>query len=103
MNLLAQGRGIRLHERVHILPAIQLADASDLRLHHRLRGIAGAVAEDQPLDVRGADLAPVVQHLACRGDEHLRCVEAGEVQFGVAQRDEDLVRARCGPDREHLL
>lgn len=103
MHLLAQRRRIRLHKRVHILPAIQLAHTPDLRLRHGLGGIARAVAEDEPLDVRGADLASVVQHLACWGDERLRHVQAGQVEFGVAQGDEDLVRAGCVADGEHLL
>lgn len=60
MHLFAQRGRIRLHERVHVLPAVQVAHTADFRLRHRLGRVAGTVAEDQALDVCGPDLAAVV-------------------------------------------
>lgn len=77
MHLLPQRRRISLHERIHILPAIQLSHAADLRLCNRLSGIPRPVAKHQPLDVGGPDLASVVNHLARGRDEDLRRVETG--------------------------
>lgn len=77
MHLLAQRRRISLHERIHILPAIQLSHAADFRLRDRLGGIPRPVAENQPLDVGGPDLASVIEHLARGRDEDLRRVETG--------------------------
>lgn len=103
MHLLTQRRRIRLHERVHVLPAVEVTHASDLRLHNRLGGITGPITKDQPLDVGSADLAPVVDHLARGRNKHLRRVEARQVQLGVAQRDKDLVRARGGANLPHFV
>lgn len=46
MHLLPQRHRISLHERIHILPAIQLSHAADLRAHHGLGGIPRPVTED---------------------------------------------------------
>lgn len=103
MHLLAQRSRIRLHERVHVLPAVKMPNTSDLSLHNRLGSITGSVTKDQPLDVSSADLASVVNHLARGRDEHLRRIEARQVQLGVAQGDEDLVGAGGGADLAHFV
>lgn len=103
MDLFATRGTERLHERVHVLPAVELTDAADISLGDRLGRVAGAVAEDQSLDMGGADLAAVVDDITRRGDEHLGRVETGKVQLGVAQRDIDLVGAGCLADATHLI
>lgn len=52
--------------------------------------------------MRSPDLASVVEYLARGRDEDLRRVEAGEVEFGVAQGDEYFVGAGCAADALHL-
>lgn len=103
MDLLAQRHGIRLHERIQILPAIQLPDAADLRLHNRGSRVARAIAKDQLLCVGGLDLAAVVDDVARRGDQHLGHVQTGKVNLGVAEGDVDLVGAGGLADAGHLL
>lgn len=103
MHLLTQRSRIRLHERVHVLPAVKVSDTTNLSLHNRLGGVTGSISEDKALNVGSADLATVVNHLASGRDEHLRGVEAGQVQLGVAQGDEDLVRAGGGADLAHFI
>ena len=60
VDLLALGDGVRLEEGVHVFPAVEVADAANLGIHHHVGGVAGAVTEDETLDVGGADLAAVV-------------------------------------------
>lgn len=60
VDLLALRDGVRLEEGVHVLPAVEVADAANLGIHHHVGGVAGAVTEDETLDVGGANLAAVV-------------------------------------------
>ena len=69
--LLALGDVEGLEEGVHVLPAVELADAANLGLGDGLEGVAGAVAVDELLDVGGLDLAAVVDDIAVRGNEYL--------------------------------
>lgn len=102
VDLLALGDGVGLEERVHVLPAVEVADAADLGIHDHVGGVAGAVAEDEALNVSGADLAAVVNDVACRVDHNLGGVEAVEVDLRVAKRDENGVVLRGGADAVHL-
>lgn len=103
MHLLAQRSCIRLHERVHVLPAVKVSDTTDLSLHNRLGSIASPVTEDKALNMSSANLATVVNYLARGRDEHLRGVEAGQVQLGIAQGNEDLVCAGGDTDLAHFI
>lgn len=103
VHLLALGNVEGLEEGVHVLPAVELADAANLGLGDGLEGIAGAVAVDELLDVGGLDLAAVVDDLAGWADEHLGQVQGGVVDLGEAQRDKDLVIAGGPADAAHLL
>lgn len=71
VDLLAHGDVEGLQERVHVLPAVELAEAAELRGHHGLEGVAGPVAVDELLDVRGLDFAAVVEDFAGWRDEDL--------------------------------
>ena len=103
VDLLAEGGGVRLEEGVHVLPAVEVANTTNLGLHHRLGCIAGAITEDQTLDVSGADLAAVVDDIAGWGDHNLSGVQAGKIELGVSEGDPDLVGASCLADAAHLL
>jgi hypothetical protein len=101
--LLALGDVEGLEEGVHVLPAVELADAANIGLGDGLEGVAGAVAVDELLDVGRLDLAAVVDDLAGRADENLGQVQGGVVDLGEAQRDKDLVVAGGPADAAHLL
>lgn len=103
VDLLTQGGSVSLHEGVHVLPAVKVADATDISLHDRLGGVAGSIAKDETLDVGGADLATVVDDVAGRRNHDLGGVETGKVDFGVAKRDVDLVVAGGLADAAHLI
>lgn len=77
VDLFAQRGRIRLHERVHVFPAVEVADAADLGLRDRFGSVTGAIPEDQTLDVSGANLPSMVEDIACGRNENLRRVQAG--------------------------
>ena len=66
VHLLTKRGRVALHERVHVLPAVEVSDPADLSLDNRLSSIAGAVSKHETLDVRGADLAAVVEDIPSR-------------------------------------
>lgn len=103
MNLLAKRRSICLEKRIHILPAIELPDAANLRLDDRLRRVASPVAKDEALDMRRLDLAAVIEDIARRGDQHLRDVQTRQIDLRVAQGDEDLVASGGLADATHFV
>lgn len=103
MDLFAQRGRICLHERVHVLPAVQVAHAADLRLRHRLGRVACSVTKDQALDVGGPDLAAVVEDIASGRDQDLCSVQTCKVDLRVAQGDVDLVGTGSVADAAHLL
>lgn len=92
-----------LEEGVHVLPAVELAQPSDLRLRDGLEGVAGAIAVDELLDVGGLDLASQVDDVSFGVDECLREVQCGVVDLGEAKRDVDLVIAGGSADAAHFL
>jgi hypothetical protein len=82
----------RLEERVHVLPAVQLAEAAELGGDDRLECVAGAVTVDELLDVSGLDLAAVVDDLSRGVDESLGEV-AGRV-VDLRETEGDVTRNR---------
>lgn len=87
VNLLALGNVERLQEGVHVLPAVELAEAAELSLCNGHKGVAGTVTIDELLNVGGFDLATVVDHLAVRVNKCLREVERSVVNLGESKRD----------------
>lgn len=87
VHLLAGGDVEGFEERVHVLPAVELAETAELGGGYGQEGVAGAIAVDELFDVRGLDLAPVVDHFAGGVDECLGEVERGVVNFGEAEGD----------------
>jgi hypothetical protein len=102
MNLFAERNGVTLQEWVHVLPAVQLTNAANLRVDDHGSGIPRAIAEDETLHVSRTDLAAVVDDGAPRVDEDLRDVQAVEIQLRVSERHEDGVLLGCGTDAMHL-
>lgn len=92
-----------LEEGVHVLPAVELAQPSDLRLRDGLEGVARAITVDELLDVGRLDLAAEVDDVAFRVDEGLGEVQGGVVDLGEAKRDVDLVIAGSSADAAHFL
>lgn len=103
VDLLALRDVERLEEGVHVLPAVELANAANLGLRDRHEGVAGAITVDELLNVGGLDLAAVVDDGAGRVDEDLSEIEGGVVELGKAHGDEDLVVAGGAADAAHLL
>lgn len=103
VDLLSLAHVEGLEEGVHVLPAVELAQPSELGLGDGLEGVAGAIAVDELLDVGGLDLAAVVDDVALWVDEGLGEVQGGVVDLGEAKRDVDLVIAGCAADAAHLL
>lgn len=87
MDLLAKRDVQRLEERIHVLPAVELTEATELRGYNREEGIAGPIAVDELLDVCGFDLAAVVDDLAVGVDERLREVQCSMIDFREAEGD----------------
>jgi hypothetical protein len=85
VDLLALGDVERLQERVHVLPAVELPEATQLCLGDTLEGVAGTIAVDKFLDVSRLDLAAVVDDFTGRVDESLGKVESGMIDLGEAQ------------------
>jgi hypothetical protein len=92
VNLLAERHVERLEERVHVLPAVQLAEAAELGGDDRLECVTGAVTIDELLDVSGLDLAAVVDDLSRGVDESLSEV-AGRV-VDLRETEGDVTRSR---------
>lgn len=103
VDLLALAHVQGLEEGVHVLPAVELAQPSELRLRDGLEGVAGAITVDELLDVGGLDLAAVVDDVSLWVDEGLGEVQGGMVDLGEAKRDVDLVVAGGSADTAHLL
>jgi hypothetical protein len=101
--LLSEGSGVSLHERVHVFPAVEVADAANFSLHDGLGGIAGTVAENETLNVSSADLATVVDDIAGRADHDLGRVKTGKVELGVSERHPDFVSSGGFADAFHFL
>lgn len=91
-----------LKQRLHVLPARQLAHIAHRGRHDVVQAVPRAVAKDRALHVRRHELAPAHGDLAGVADDALRDVQRVVVVFGEAQRDGDLVLARAGLDRFHL-
>lgn len=102
MDLFSERGGVCLQEWIHVLPAVEMADAANLGVHDGDGGVAGSVAKDETLNVRGLDLAAVVDDLARWRDHDLRGVQGGKVKLGVSEGDEDLVGAGSLADAVHL-
>lgn len=102
MNLLSERHSICFEERVHVLPAIKMANASNFSVHHHRSGVPGAVAEDKALNMGGADFATVVDDISGGINHHLRGVKTVQIHFGVAQRHEDRVLLGRRSDAVHL-
>jgi hypothetical protein len=92
VNLFAKRHIERLEERVHVLPAVQLAEAAELGGDDRLESVAGAVTVDELLDMSGLDLAAVVDDLSRGVDESLGEV-AGRV-VDLRETEGDVTRNR---------
>lgn len=103
MDLLSERGGVRLEEGVHVFPAVEVADAADLGLHDGLGGVAGAVTEDEALNVSSTDLTAVVDNITGRADHDLGGVQAGEVKLGVSEGDPDLVGAGSLTNATHFV
>jgi hypothetical protein len=103
MNLLTSRDIEGLEERVHVLPAVQLAEATDISLADRHEGVARAITVYKLLDVGRLDLATMVDNIAVRSDEDLGEVESGVVNLREAERDIDLVIPSGATDAAHFL
>ena len=60
MDLLALGYVERFEERVHVFPAVELAETAEFGLCDGLERVACAIAVDEFLNVCGLDFAAVV-------------------------------------------
>jgi hypothetical protein len=103
VHLLSKGGGVRLHERVHVFPAVEVANPTDFSVHYGLGGVASAIAKDKTLDVSSADLATVVDDIAGRADHDLGRVKTGKVELGVSERHPNLVGSGGFTDALHFL
>lgn len=103
VDLLSLAHVQGLEEGVHVFPAVELAQPSELGLGDRLESVAGAITVDELLDVGGLDLATVVDDVSLWVDESLGEVQGGVVDLGESKRDVDLVIAGCAADAAHLL
>lgn len=102
VDLLALRNGVCLEEGVHVLPAVEVANSANLGVHDHVGGVTSTVAEDETLNVCGADLAAVVDDVAGRVDHDLGGVETVQIHFAVSQRNKDGVLFRSSSDTVHL-
>ena len=105
VDLLALGDVERLQERVHVLPAVELPEPTQLCLGDALEGIAGTIAVDKLLDVSGLDLATVVDDLTGRVNESLGQVKSGMIDLGEAKGDvaiESVFRSQVDPRQTYI-
>lgn len=103
MDLLRERRSVSLQEGIHILPVVQVSDTSDFSVNHRLSNITSAIAKDEALDVRGLDLAAMVDDISRQVDHGLSGVQAGEINLGVSERHEYIVLPYCFTNAAYLL
>ena len=82
MNLLTLGNIERLEEGVHVLPAVQLAEAAKFGLSDRLDGVAGTITVNKLLHMGRLDLAAVVDDFTRRINQRLGQVESGVIDLG---------------------
>lgn len=87
MDLLALRDVEGLQERVHVLPAVELAETTQLCLGNTLEGVASTIAVDKLFDVSRLDLAAVVDDFTGWVDQSLGQVESGVVNLGEAKGD----------------
>ena len=81
MDLLALRDIERLEEGVHVLPAVELTEATKFGLSDRLESIAGTITVDELLNMSRLDLSAVVNDLARWIDQGLGKVESGVINF----------------------
>jgi hypothetical protein len=81
VNLLALGDIEGFQEGVHILPAVELSQTSELCLGDTLESVACAIAVDELLDMSRLDFAAVVDDFTGRVDQSLGKVKSGVVNF----------------------
>lgn len=97
MDLLALGYVERFEERVHVFPAVELAETAEFGLCDGLECIACAIAVDEFLNVCGLDFAAVVDDFASGIDQGLRQVQRRVVDFGETERDVATLNIRYMP------
>lgn len=73
-----------LQEWVHVFPAVQLTNSSDICLNDTLECVACTITVDKLLYVSRLDLSAVVEDLSSRGDENLGNVTGSEIDFTVS-------------------
>lgn len=97
VDLLALGYVERFEERVHVFPAVELAETAEFGLCDGLECIACAIAVDEFLNVCGLDFAAVVDDFASGIDQGLRQVQRRVVDFGETERDVATLNIRYMP------
>ena len=87
MDLFTSGHVERLEEGVHVFPAVELTETTELSRHNREESVPGAVTVDKLFNVCRLDLAAVVDDFTIGIDERLRNVESGVINLRKSERD----------------
>ena len=88
---------------LHVLPAVELADATDLRVNHRFGGVTSTyqviisniivssykkssrtVTKDKSLNMCSTDLAAMVKNITSRRDQNLCSIKRVQINLRVA-------------------
>ncbi len=91
VNLLAQRHRQALEERVHVLPAVQLADTANLGVGYGDEGVAGTIPVYEFLYMGGLDLSAMIDDVAIGIDQGLGEIQRGVVNLGESQGNIDLI------------
>ena len=102
VDLFSQADRVRFEERIHILPAIQLSDSSDLCIDDHARRIPRSVPEDQALDVSSSDLAAMVDYIPSRINQNLTGIQRVQINLRIPQRNKNAILLRGTPDAVHF-
>jgi len=106
---------------LHVLPAVELADATDLRVNHRFGGVTSTyqviisniivssykkssrtVTKDKSLNMCSTDLAAMVKNITSGRNQNLSSVKRVQIDLRVSKRNKYLVLLCSCTDTVHL-
>lgn len=101
--LLPKTGRIGLQKGVHVLPAVQLSNPSNISVNDGLKGVSSPIAEDELLNMRWLDLSSMVEDISRWSDEYLSKMQSCHVDLAVTHGDVNAVLTHCGTNPTHFI
>ena len=94
---------VRVQKGIHVLPAVQLSNPSNVSINNRLEGVPSPIAEDELFDMRWLDLLSVIEYVPRWSNKDLSEMQSCHVNLAVTQGDVNAILTGCRTDSAHFI